>query len=90
MHRRVSERSGVSGWVLHDIRRTVRTHLDALDVSPHVAEAILGHLRPRIERTYNRHEPLPKMAAALEAWARRLDRIVTGQEAGADVLPLAQ
>ena len=55
--RRVQTRSGVTDWTLHDLRRVVRSGLSALGVAPSVAEFILGHLPPRLVRTYDRHEP---------------------------------
>lgn len=85
--RRVAARSKVAGWCLHDIRRTVRTQLAALGVRPDVGEAVLGHAKPKMVRVYDRHEPVPAMRAALEAWARRLEAIVSGAPETADVLP---
>lgn len=41
-------------WRLHDLRRTVRTGLGKLGVQPHVAEAILNHLPPKLIRAYDR------------------------------------
>ena len=35
-------------WTLHDLRRTVRTGLGALGVLPHVSEAVLNHLPPKL------------------------------------------
>lgn len=84
---RIQKRSGTSAWSLHDLRRTVRTGLSALGVAVPVAEFILGHLPPRMVRAYDRHQPLAEAASALEAWAERLDRIVT-EKAGAEVLPI--
>jgi integrase len=83
----VAARSKVAGWCLHDIRRTVRTQLAALGVRPDVGEAVLGHAKPKMVRVYDRHEPVPAMRAALEAWARRLEAIVSGAPETADVLP---
>src|SRR5262249_9474804 len=40
-------------WTLHDLRRTVRSGLGKLDVQPHVAEAVLNHLPPKLIRTYD-------------------------------------
>ena len=39
----------------HDLRRSARTMLAALGCPKDVAEAILGHMPPEIEATYNRH-----------------------------------
>jgi integrase len=35
-------------WRLHDLRRTVRTGLGKLGIQPHVAEAVLNHLPPKL------------------------------------------
>jgi integrase len=37
--------SGVSGWWLHDLRRTLATGLQRLGVRLEVTEAVLNHLR---------------------------------------------
>jgi integrase len=39
-------------WTMHDLRRTVRTGLGKLNVQPHIAEAVLNHLPPKLIRTY--------------------------------------
>ena len=36
-------RAGVTGWVLHDIRRSVATGMANLGVQPHIIEEVLGH-----------------------------------------------
>ena len=43
---RIDQRSGVSGWVIHDMRRTVRTHLSALPVEDLVRVLVIAHARP--------------------------------------------
>jgi integrase len=53
----------------HDFRRTLRTHLEDLDVPPYVAEKCLNHSLGRIERTYNRNELLEQRREALQKWA---------------------
>jgi integrase len=65
-------RSGVSGWSLHDLRRTVASHLAGEGVPRDVVESILGHSRPGIVATYQRWAPLKAMRAALEWWAGQL------------------
>ncbi len=87
---RVRKASSVEDWTIHDFRRVVRSNLSALGVAPPVAEFILGHLPPRLTRTYDRYEPLAEAAAALEAWARRLERYVDPERsAGAEVVPFS-
>jgi hypothetical protein len=70
-------------WTFHDIRRSVATNLQKLGVRLEVTEAILGHTGSRagIVGVYQKHHYSPEKRAGLEAWARRLDVIVTGTEA---------
>jgi integrase len=78
-------------WVFHDLRRTVATNLQKLGVRLEVTEAVLGHTsgsRAGIVGIYQRHKFADEKRAALEAWARRLDAIVTGKPAG-NVVELA-
>ena len=35
---------GVTGWTLHDLRRTAATRMADLGVQPHVIEAVLNHV----------------------------------------------
>jgi integrase len=87
--RRIAERSCVT-FRLHDVRRTVRTRLAEMGVPENVAEAVLGHALPRLIRTYNRHEPVSEMRAALEAWSARLDAMVNGTARLAEVVAFAR
>jgi integrase len=45
----------VTHWAPHDLRRTSRTLLAAMGCPDSVAEALLGHVQPGIQGTYNRH-----------------------------------
>ena len=64
-------------WVIHDIRRTVRTRLASLRVPDLVAEMVIGHGRKGIQRVYDQHTYETEMREALELWAARLRDIVT-------------
>jgi integrase len=86
---RIVGRSGVA-FRLHDVRRTVRTRLAEMGVPENVAEAVLGHTLPRLVRTYNRHEPVPEMRSALEAWSTRLGAILNGTARQAEVVAFAR
>ena len=48
-------RLNVTHWSPHDLRRTGRTMLAALDCPNDVAEALLGHMQEGIRGVYNRH-----------------------------------
>ena len=81
--------SGIEDFRLHDCRRTVATGLAELGTSDAVVEAVLGHARPELQRTYNLYSPVREMRVALEAWSARLDRVVTGTNTRAEVIPLS-
>ena len=71
-------------WRIHDFRRTVATGLQRLGVALQVVEAVLGHVsgsRAGIVGVYQRHTFDAEKRAALDAWARHLDAIVTGKKA---------
>jgi hypothetical protein len=72
----LDRKSGVTGWVYHDIRRTVRSRLAELHIPYEIAERVLNHAMSKIERTYNRHAYRQEKAKALQAWADHLLFIV--------------
>ena len=70
-------RATLAPFVLHDLRRTVRTRLSSLQVPDTVAEMVIGHGRKGIQRVYDQHQYAEEMRDALALWARRLRDIVT-------------
>jgi integrase len=64
-------------FVLHDLRRTMRTRLSSLRVPDTVAEQVIGHGRRGLQRIYDQHKFVDEMREALEAWNARLRAIVT-------------
>jgi integrase len=72
----VRVRSGVADFRLHDVRRTVRTRLAELGVTPDVAERVLGHVIAGIRRVYDRYDYVPQMRAALDVWGTEFERIL--------------
>ena len=76
--RRLDEVSGVSGWRLHDLRRTAATGMIRLGVASQVLSRILNHGPERFERAtdiYNRHGYDDEKRAALDAWAEHVGEI---------------
>jgi integrase len=63
-------------WTVHDIRRTVRTHLSALPVAEMVRELILAHAQSALHKTYDQYAYVEEKREALELWAARLKLIV--------------
>lgn len=70
---------GLEHFTIHDLRRTARTHLEALGVAPHIAERCLNHKIKGIEGIYNRHDYFEERKAALEAWAGLLLQLERGE-----------
>lgn len=64
--------SGVTGWRLHDLRRTARSLLSRAEVNPDIAERCLGHALPGVRGVYDRHKYLVEMRRAFEGvWRQR-------------------
>lgn len=69
---------GLEPFTIHDLRRTARTHLEALGVAPHIAERCLNHKIRGIEGVYNRHDYFEERKAALDTWAAFLLQLEQG------------
>jgi integrase len=67
---------GVTGWTLHDLRRTARSLMSRAGISPDHAERCLGHIIGGVRGVYDRHEYHAEKAAAYEALAAQIDRVV--------------
>jgi integrase len=72
----VDAASGVTGWRLHDLRRTARSLLSRAGINSDVAEMILGHTLRGVRGTYDRHHYHSEKAHALEALAHQIELIV--------------
>lgn len=80
----------LKNFVLHDLRRTVRTRLSGLKIKDEngkdtkrplvrdeVAEMIIGHGRKGMQRVYDQHKYIEEMQEALAAWNASLREIVS-------------
>ena len=70
---------GVSGWRLHDFRRTCVSGMARLGVAPHVADKILNHQSGTISgvaAVYQRHEFLAERQAALDLWGAHIGQLL--------------
>jgi integrase len=70
------EASGVTGWTLHDLRRTARTLLSRAGVNADVGERCLGHKIRGVRGTYDRHKFHAEKKHAFEALAALIEKIV--------------
>jgi len=85
---RLARESGIQDWRLHDLRRTLRSGLAELGVRYEIAERVIGHAMPQLERTYNVFTYREEKREALETWARHLAVVVTDGLAAPNVVPL--
>jgi integrase len=69
--------SGVTGWRIHDLRRTLATGMQKLGVGLQVVETVLGHVsgsRAGIVGIYQRHDFAVEKRKAVEQWG---DHVMT-------------
>jgi integrase len=75
----LDERSGVTGWTLHDLRRTVATRMADIGVQPHIIEAALNHQsgsKRGVAGTYNRSPYANEVRNALATLERYIGLII--------------
>jgi len=68
---------GLAQWRFHDLRRSARTNLSSLGISPFIAELVIGHAQKGVHKVYDIHRYQAEKRDALERWANRLRDIVT-------------
>jgi integrase len=87
---RLDKRCGVKDWKIHDLRRTVATHMaQHLGIAPHVIEAILNHVsghKAGVAGIYNRATYPKERREALNLWAERVMALVESRAAA--VVPM--
>jgi integrase len=66
---------GVTGWVIHDLRRTARTLLSRAGIPADLGEMCLGHALGGVRGIYDRHSFEREKSEAFEALAAQIRRI---------------
>jgi integrase len=74
---RLDQFSGVSGWTLHDLRRTAKTLMARADVRPDISERVLGHQIKGVEAIYDRHRYEQQKADALTKLSEVIKQITS-------------
>jgi integrase len=67
-------------WVLHDLRRSMRTGVSGLGVQPHIAERTVNHIKGGVEAIYDRYRYEREITAALALWADHVISIVENRQ----------
>jgi integrase len=73
---RMDKFSGVRDWVIHDLRRTMRTRLSGLPVQDLVRELVIAHAKPGLHKVYDQHAYQHEKRGCLELWEAQLLPIV--------------
>lgn len=73
---RLDRLSNVQGWVIHDLRRTARTHFSALPVPDMIRELVIAHAQPQLHQVYDQHSYRDEKRECLRLWELRLWGIV--------------
>jgi integrase len=82
---------GVTGWRLHDLRRTFATRLAEMKVPPHVVERLLNHklgsignktdgIVSAVAEVYNRAAYMTEMREAVQLWEKYLAALIAEKE----------
>lgn len=65
-----SELPPMAHFEMHDIRRSLTTHMIRIGIREEHVERVLGHKIGGVAATYNQHDYLPEKRAALEKWGK--------------------
>jgi integrase len=86
---RLDELSGVTGWVLHDLRRTFRTRIAPFKISETVKELVIGHAQTGLHAVYDQFSYRQERLEVFQMWERELSSIVN-PPAQTNIVPLAK
>jgi integrase len=73
---RFDRMTGVTGWSIHDLRRTARSLMSRIGIAHEVAENLLGHTIPGVASIYNRHGYEAEKGIALAKLEATISQIV--------------
>jgi integrase len=86
-HNRIRRRADVA-FVPHDLRRTAASHMTSMGISRLVVSKILNHVETGVTSVYDRHSYDREKRASLDAWARRVEEIVSACQTGPKIVAL--
>lgn len=65
--------------LIHDLRRTARTHFSALPVPDVIRELVIAHAQPQLHQIYDQHSYRDEKRQCLRLWELRLQRILAAE-----------
>lgn len=69
----------IAHFTLHDLRRTLRTRLPELGVTPDIAERVIGHKPQGVIGVYDLYAYVPERRDAVNRYAQHLGDLVDGR-----------
>jgi integrase len=90
--RELDKRAGVTGWTVHDVRRTVATRMADIGIQPHIVEQVLNHQSGHKRGpagVYNRSAYTAEVKSALLRWSEHVAALVEGRESNVVALQRA-
>jgi len=84
--------AGMTGWVIHDFRRSFATTVAELGIPEPVADAVLNHrqsaTRGGVLGVYQRAQRWPEQVRAMEAWGQTLADAIEGKTLSENIVAL--
>ena len=74
--------SGVTGWVLHDLRRSAASRMQGLGIPNHIVQAVLNHAVPGVGGVYLQDELERQKAEALASLVSCVGKNRAADDAG--------
>lgn len=71
---------GIEHFTPHDLRRTAASQMASIGVARLLISKILNHVESGITAVYDRHGYDREKRSAMEAWAKRLEQILSGEK----------
>ncbi len=87
---RVIDKIGVDNVRPHDLRRTGASQMTSIGIPRFIVARLLNHAERDVTAVYDRHSYDREKRQALDAWASRLEEIVTGKQQPSNVVELAR
>ena len=67
---------GLPRWTPHDLRRTARTGMAALNIPERHAEAVLNHAQEGVKKIYDRYHYDKEKKSALITWSKHIEKLI--------------
>lgn len=78
----------VAHWILHDLRRSMRTGLGKCKINSEIAELVIGHSQKGLVKIYDQYAYLDEKRDAMQVWENYLLGLIEPREPTSNVVPI--